>query len=709
LDAPPPTAGIEREASAAEPIPDRAWRIGPALLLVAAGALVYHGSLGAPFIVDDPGAIVDNHQLRQLWPPATLRDTALAGRPIVALSFQLNFALHGLEVRGYHLVNIALHLLNALLLFGLARRTLARCRVQQPALVAFAGSLLWLLHPLQTEAVTYIVQRTELLVGSFFLLTFYCFLRGVEAAARGQRAAWHCVAAISCALGMASKEVMVVCPLLLLAYDRIFLGDSFRSLARARWWVHGAMALCWLVLLALIAEGPRHASAGIHFSTLTPAAYLRTQAAVILHYLRLAVWPHPLVLDYDDWPVAWQWRDAIPAGLGVLALLAATAAALRYRPRLGFLGLWFFAVLAPTSSVLPIVTELAAERRMYLPLAVITMGVALAAASLVRRVAAHRTSRALAGGLALTACASVLGVLAAARIQDYRTDERIYRDTVIKRPRNARALQNLAVAVLDRHRPDEALVYLARANALRPTAPGVHAALGIALAQKGALGQARHHLELALRIYPGHAAAYNTHNHLASVLAQQNDLTTALAHFRESLRLRPDNADTHGNLGLALARRGDLEGAIAEASEAARLAPGAAQHAVNLAAVLQQAGRLGDALAAIERALRLAPESAAAHAQRGGILARLHRVEEARRSYERAVALGPSDFDARNNLGVVLASLGRLDDAIAQLTAALRLRPDDRRAHLNLALVLHRAGRVREAEEHLARSRRARH
>ncbi|HEX7508565.1 MAG TPA: hypothetical protein VF550_17460, partial [Polyangia bacterium] len=224
------------------PLAAPSWKTWGAVgLLVVAVFLAYANSFHGPFIFDDVPSIVENQSIRHLGsarvlaaPPEALTTT---GRPVVNLSLAINFAVGGLAVEGYHAVNLALHILASLVLFALVRRTLllptlsARFGVTATEL-ALSVALLWAIHPLQTESVTYVVQRAEAIGGLFYLLTLYCFLRGATAA-RGR--AWYAATVGACVLGMASKEVMVSAPLIAVLYDRTFIAASLRDSLRRRW------------------------------------------------------------------------------------------------------------------------------------------------------------------------------------------------------------------------------------------------------------------------------------------------------------------------------------------------------------------------------------------------------------------------------------------------------------------------------------------
>ena len=186
-------------------------------VLTALAAAAWANSLSAPFIFDDRPAILANPHIRQLWPLSRALTapprSILAGRPVASLTLAINYALGELDVRGYHAFNLALHVLSALILLGIVRRTLARSArlVSAARPLALVTAAIWLVHPLQTDAVTYVTQRTELLMGLFYLLTLYAAIRAGEGSWP-----WQTASVVSCALGMASKEVVITAPLMVM-------------------------------------------------------------------------------------------------------------------------------------------------------------------------------------------------------------------------------------------------------------------------------------------------------------------------------------------------------------------------------------------------------------------------------------------------------------------------------------------------------------
>jgi len=521
------------------------------LALVAAAVATYWNSFACAFLFDDVPRIVENPQIRHLWPP--WRPIVPSARPVLELSLALNYAAGGARPWGYHAFNLAVHVLAGLALFGIVRRTLERARCGAAAAwLALAVAALWLLHPLQTESVTYVIQRAESLMGLFLLLTLYCAIRG-----------WTAAAVAACALGMATKEVMVVAPLVVLLYDRTFRAGSFAAALRARPRLYAGLAATWGVLGLCQLNAPADERQLVLVSGLSPFGYALTQCEVVVHYLRLSFWPDPLVLDYL-WPVTDSWRSVAPAALLLVALLAATAVALWRRSWLGFCGAWFFLILAPTSSVMPI-ADVAFEHRMYLPLAAI----------LVAGVVGGYAWLARAGGVWLgaalcLAAAAALGAATVRRNADYASALTMWSDNVAKRPENPRAHLQLGLALKEAGRLDEAIAQYEKALRLKPDYSVVHDAWASALARTGEIPAALAHWNEALRIDPANA---NAQLNFCKTLVGERRLAEAIDHCREAARLAPRQAGPHNTLGIALAQQGELAEAAAEFEAALRLDP----------------------------------------------------------------------------------------------------------------------------------------
>ncbi|PYV13041.1 MAG: hypothetical protein DMG21_22065, partial [Acidobacteria bacterium] len=274
------------------------------------------------------------------------------GRPLVCLTLALNYSVSGLEPWSYHAVNLTIHAAGALVLFGIVRRTLQGTRLRgrfgaHASGLAAAVAACWAVHPLQTESVTYIIQRAESLMGLLLLLTLYCVIRGHDSP---RRLWWHATAIFCCALGMGSKEGMVIAPIIVLLYDRIFLADSWAELWNQRSGLYTGLAATWLIPVLLVIMNKARGGAVMGFPAVSPWRYAQNQFGAIAHYLRLAVWPDRLCIDYG-WQSSTLPRSWILSGAIIIwPLLLATAWALERAPMLGFLGAWFFLTLAPSSS-----------------------------------------------------------------------------------------------------------------------------------------------------------------------------------------------------------------------------------------------------------------------------------------------------------------------------------------------------------------------
>jgi tetratricopeptide (TPR) repeat protein len=570
-----PSRQMRRAQARRKPTTRRALQLGGLAipLLLAAGLSAYHNSLQGAFVLDDLPAIPLNATIRTLWPPSAVlsppAEAAVAGRPLVNLSLALNYALSGESVGSYHAFNLAIHLLAALVLFGIIRRTLGGPgpEIRQATGIATAAALLWVVHPLTSESVDYTIQRTELLMGLFVLLTLYCAIRGFDSPGRP---GWYAAAVGAFALGMGSKEVIVVAPVIVLVYDVLFRSPSLSDAFRRHWRLYAGFAGVLVLFVLLVATRFRRVFAGMVGRAVTPWDYALTQSGVIFHYLRLALWPHPLVADYDGWPIAASAVSVLPYLAVVVALVALTLWGLARRQKLAFLGVWFFFILAPTSSFRPIHSEIAGERRMYLPLAAVVVLLALAGRSLLSRWGAPRT----AAIAAVAVLAVTLALVTVRRNHDYRTTLSFWSDVVEKRPDNPRARMWLGDYFLKQGRSAEALANLTEAVRLRPASAKAQYDLAILLANQGKMDEAIGHYRETLRIFPANSSA---HNNLAAALESRLDLDGAVEHYREAIRLDPGHVFAHYNLARVLITQGQTAEASEHLEAAIRLQPGLAQ------------------------------------------------------------------------------------------------------------------------------------
>jgi len=685
-------------------------------VVAIAGMVAYANGLHGPFVFDDPSSITGNATIRHLSDLGAILRTPSStvtaqGRPVFNLSLAINWALGGKNVVGYHVANVLIHLCAGLALLGLLRR-IWRDDVLVPAAIA----LLWVVHPLQTESVTYTVQRAESLMGLFYLLTLYCFIRylggarppgalaptalgsestpGSAQRARRSRSTYAILSVLACYAGMATKEDMCSAPLIVLLFDRTFVSGSFASALRLRWKLYVALASSWLLLAYLIWSTGGNRGGSVGFNTdIAAYDYWLTQFPAIVDYLRLTFWPHPLVFEYGTFWIyhfSTVWLQTVAVGV----LLGATLWAVWRRPALGFAGTFFFFVLAPTS-LLPGTTQMIVEHRMYLPLAAL---LAVVIAGLVR------LSRPLALAVAGVG-AFVCIVLTWQRNEDYRSATGLWELTVQQRPKNVLAHTMLAQALETDGRPDEARQHFLRATELNPKFAMAQEGLGENLAKHGDLIAAIQHYQAALKAKPDYADA---HDNLGVALGRQKKWKEAIAEVREALKIKPDYSTAHYNLAGILGESGQKAAAVAEYREALAENPDYAEAAYNLGNTLGDLGQFEAAIAAYRTAIRIRPTYSraeynlantevqigaralqqAADEHRPDLRsAALRRFADAVPHYEAALRAQPGDVDAENNLGSTLLELGRLKDAAPHFEAVLRLQPNDPEARENLRRV----------------------
>ncbi|MCX7804753.1 MAG: tetratricopeptide repeat protein [Planctomycetota bacterium] len=494
------------------------------------------------------------------------------------------------------------------------------------------------------------------------------------------RRLWGAAAVASCWLGIGTKEIVATAPLMALLYDRIFLSGSFAAALRRQPAMYAGLAASWSLLALELAANNFHTSTiGPIYGTISLPEQLMTQTRAVVWYLRLAVWPSPLIFDYGPWdaggpairsPVEWA-----PWGIALLALLAAAAAALRLLPAAGFAGAWFFVTLAPSSSLVPIPTEVVAEYRMYLPLAALCV---LAAAGL--RVAvqalglrpplptgppvpspvapatqapsapprqALHAAAASASWLIPAVAAVLLGAATWARNADYGSALTIWSDTVRKRPSNPRAHTDLGVALASAGRYEEAVAAHREAIRLKPDMEEAWNNLGNVLAAMGAREEAANCYMRIIRSNPRNVAA---RSNLGAALLEMGRLAEAERAYREALAINPEYVPALSGLAALLAMSGREAGAAELYAAALRICPDDTGAQINLAMALTGSGRPAEALPLCVEARRRDPRLPEAHFAEGVALEALGRREEAAARYREALRLSPAFTAARDRL-----------------------------------------------------------
>ena len=627
-------------------------------MILVACAVTYANTLNNPFLFDDRRAIEENPTIRELsfavlTPPER---SSVAGRPVANISFALNYAVGRFDVRGYHIVNVALHALTALLIFHVLRRTFARHAAQRIAsadMLAFACALIWSVHTLNSEVVNYLAERTESLMALFYLLSLSCAIAALDSR-RALRWELSVVGAAICAVN--SKEPAVTLPAAIVLWDRIFAFPTLRAAwsARRRLYVSvtaACVVFAFLVRLIQVSE-PGGSSWDYLINraadlNVSPWTYLLNQGPIIARYLWLSIWPADLVLDYG-FAQPLSLLDVWPTLLFVTGLLAAAVLALRVNPLIGFWALWFFLTLGPTSSVLPIAGEVGAERRMYLPLvgviavAILTLDLGL------RRFRDLKVLRPILG----TATVLVVVALAAATIarnRDYHSPLAVWQTSVDRRP-HWRAHENLSVYLRDAGRIDESIAQL-RLSA--PHSPNSLHALGAALIGRGNAAEGIEDLRTFIRMYPKDPSVNLARLELAGALEKSGEIAEAATVYRSLLKERPENV-------IALSRLGNI---------------------------LAAAGNTGEAMALLQRAVAIEPRSTPLRTLTVQLQITNGQLSDAERNARELIGMAPKDAEAHNLLGVALASQDRLVEARDEFGKALSLNPGYSEARANQSRV----------------------
>jgi tetratricopeptide (TPR) repeat protein len=722
-----------------DPAPRRSGAFVAILLGIALlTALSYSNSFSVPFQFDDKWNLVDNPQIKHFSNMLDLSGSRYVG----FFTFALNYYYGQLHPFGYHLVNLLIHLANGGLV---ALLVLLLCRVADrppltpdataaspsvsPSLspsaqwIALATAALFLVHPVQTEAVTYIVQRFASLAALFYLLTVICYLRWRISPANRRRWIWYGAALCTTVLAMKTKETTFTLPFMLLLVESVFFGLPSR-----RGWLGLLPFFLTLPIIPLSrpgALGEGEAGFASDITSISRPEYLFTQFRVIVTYLRLLVLPIQQTLDYD-YPIYHSLFQlpVLVSFLGLLGLGGSALWLLLRKPasspavRLAAFGvLWFFLTLSIESSIIPI-RDVIFEHRLYLP----TVGLFLAASALLFGAPGRRRLWvALAVGL-------VVACFAAATYQRnfvWKDEVTLWSDVVKKSPRRARAHLGLGVAYEDQKRLDEAVEEYRTAYTLKPDFAEAHNNLGNIYKDQGRLDEAVREYQTAITIDPEHAKAYynigliyykqgrfveasrafevaiqhdpayaDAYNNLGLVEKALGHPDEAVKHYRTAIALNPEHVEAHNNLGVIYKQMGKYNQAIVEFQTASSLKPDVAEIHNNLGNGYQQAGRLDDALREYQHAIALNPEYPAPYYNQGLVYYSQGKRQEAVAAFQEAVRLQPGYAAAHNNLGDLYKELGRPEDAIHEFQTAITLKPDLVEAYSNLGEIYQQTGRI---------------
>ena len=683
----------------------RPWRtIRPGLALAVLCVACYLPATRGGFIWDDEDYVENNpvlrtlDGLRRIWlnPEATPQYY-----PLVHTSYWIEYRLWGLNPTGYHVTNILLHAVGAILFW----RVLVLLGVPGGWLAAAVFAV----HPVHVESVAWITERKNVLSGVFYFASALAYLRFALPPADGRPMAAgrrrYAVAICLFAFALLSKTVTCTLPIVLLIAiwwrrRRITWPDVLPLVPFLILGAAFGLMTAWLEKYHVLARGPAWDLSWIE-------RILIAGRALWFYAGKLLIWPFDLTFIYPRWridPTAWG-QYVFP----VSAVLAVSLAWLGRR-RIGTgplaAGLCFVVTLFPALgffNVYPMRYAFVADHFQYLASAGL---IALAVAG------AHRLATRLGSPARLVAwcCAIVvvlgLGALTWRQCGAYRDRETIWRHTLRKNPNAFLAHNNLGVILKRRGMVEQAVAHFRKALEIDPGFVESHVNLGTIAQQAGRLDEALGHYRRAVQSQPDDAGA---HNNIGTVYQVRGRPDEAAVYYEKAIELRPDHAEAHANLGAVLQTRGDWRGAMAHYHEALRVDPEYVDPQFNLGVILHARGQADAAAARFRCVVKIDPDHAWAHYRLGLIAHARGDFGEAARRYQTARRLLPEFPDVHYNLGVVRASAGRLDDAVADLGEALRLRPDWPEAMIKLARILaaHPDEAVRDPDRAIQLARRA--
>ena len=631
--------------------------IGALFIITISGYIIYSNTFNSPFVLDDLRIITENPNIRVTQ--ISFAEIVKAGyqsaktRPVAATTFVLNYVFNQYDVFGYHSVNVAIHIITAFFLFLFISATLEISSIKylpkQTYLIALAAALLWMVHPIQTQSVTYIVQRMNSLAALFYILAFWMYVRGRLPDQKKIAWGWYCGALLSWILALGCKQNVATLPLFILLYEWYF----FKNLETE--WLRRNIKILVLVvfilgIIALIFLGANpveRLSSIKDFANkeFTLSERFLTQFRVVVYYISLLFFPHPSRLNLDyDFPLSTSLVNPFTTFLCLMAItgLIGLAIVLAKKERLiSFCILWFFGNLVIESSIIPL--AIIFEHRLYLP----SMMVLLIPVLLAYR---YLKFDWLKVGL-LSLLVVGLAVWTYQRNLVWANRVTLWSDVVKKSPNKARPHFNLGSAYSKLNQLDKAIPLYRRALEIDPD-----------LAQP--------------------------HINLGEALERQNQIEEAAEHYRTALQIKPDLPEAHYNMGAILAKQGKTGEAIQFYQKALKIRPHYASAYFGLANALVNEGRVEDGIRNYYLAIKFEPDNAEVHSNLGSAFLRLGDTEKAIHHFSAALQQDPNLVEAYNNLGIALMQEGKIEAAISQFQKALRVKPDFQMAENNLKRAL---------------------
>ena len=676
------------------------YRALAVLVFIILGFCLYSNTFKAPFVFDDTVNIEENPYL--FLARLNVKDIIAASfsgpnphRPIANISFALNYYFHEHNVFGYHLTNIIIHIITGIILYFLVKNTLKspslEHRYAHYRLIAFFAAAIWLVHPIQTQSVTYIVQRMNSLAAMFYILSLLFYVKGRFAGEDLKRRwSWYTGSIAAGILALGCKETAATLPVFILLYEWYFFQDLNRAWLKR----HISYFICVCIIFGLIGlwylgvNPLEKILSGYKVKDFTLTERLLTCPRVMVFYISLLVYPAPARLNLDhDFAVSHSLiapLPTLPSIVLIIVLLVLGIYIARKKRLLSFCIFWFFGNLVIESTVIAL--QLVFEHRLYLPSMFVSVAVVVLGWCWIK----PRWAKAV----VFCIVTLIFCVWTYERNSLWSDPLSLWKDCVSKSPNKARTYNGLGLALLSAGKVDEAVAEFRKALAIKGDYYKAHNNLGLALAEAGKKDEAIVSFKEALTVKPDY---YKAHNNLGLALAEAGKTDEAIAYFNQALKFNPKSADAYNNIGSMLRTQGKREEAERYYRKAIAIQP---DHIVvhrNLYAVLKEAGKPEEQIECLRKLLENRPSDFTGRYNLANLLVEEGRLDEAVKEYEAAVRINPNHAEAYNNLGNALAEQGRRRQAIDAYRQALKIEPDYVSAHYNLAMTLAEEGKVYEA------------
>jgi tetratricopeptide (TPR) repeat protein len=722
----------------------------PLLLLIIPIALVvviYSNTLNVAFQFDDILNIRDNHYIRiTSITPKALWDAGVKSiafhRPVANISFALNYYVHEFNLAGYHIINIAIHILAGIFLFFLFRHTIDLIRQKNlsplvgksanPTAIAFAAALIWLVHPLNTQAVTYIVQRMTSMASMFYILSMLCYVKGRIEQKNAVRWVFFGLGLISGVLAIGSKEIAVTLPFFILLYEWYFFRGMEAAWLKRHPVILSGIAVAGIIVIVVFLDGRPWHRIMEDYSTrdFTMGQRVLTEFRIVIMYLSLVLFPNPgrLNLDYDV-PISVSLLNPPTTLLSflVIACLMIFAVWVAKRDKLSsFVILWFFGNLVIESSVIAL--ELVYEHRNYLPSTFVILLVVTAVYHLVKQ----RSFRIAVLFLLVT----LFSLWTYQRNLVWKDNLVLWQDCLKKSPMKPRTHTNYGLALMEKGMVDQAIPEFTRAIELGPNIPGLYNNLGDALLKKGDIGGCIKQYSIAVQMLPDNTQFLLN---LGTALEKTGNIAGSVRYYSRALAIEPDNVDALNTLVKALAVQGNFDGAVELLNKrvkrdpqneeiyynsigniklfekkpddakvyyflAIKKRPDYVEPYLNLGSILMLEGKTKEAEEHFSKAAMVSKDKgktfmgiASLYIQQGDHYQKQGASNEALQMYEKAYAFQRQSPQVLNKLARAYSSQGNYSKGLQCLTELKEIIPDDPEVYYNLACLNSRIGKIDEA------------